>query len=310
MKYFSLALPFLLGLPLFVFAQEAATSTTGFIPLTNIPQLTDLGNNFTLDGFLNQLYRIAIGIAAIVAVLQIMRAGIMYMGGDSVTQKKEARDLIALSIGGLLLVLSPVIVFSIVNPSILSLKIDTSDLGTELGHATTSDPIACVPACPAGQSCNTSNGTCHDIPDPAGDALRCSMYLDRRGVVLPQGGSCASTLGSDWETASTSCCVAITPGGTCCGRNRSTPPPPPESGAYYQLAVREQRFGTEALLNGQYCIRYRSESFTGEDAFAQCGAASIGATPIDQTPYVFTRYCSGETNPLTLELRDLPTCSP
>lgn len=308
MKYFSLTLPFLLGLPLFVFAQEAATSTTGFVPLTNIPQLTDLGNAFTLDSFLNQLYRIAIGIAAIVAVLQIMRAGIMYMGGDSVTQKKEARDLIALSIGGLLLVLSPVIVFSIVNPSILSLKIDTSDLNTDLGRATTSDPIACVPACSAGQVCN--GGACHDIPDPAGDALQCSLFLERRSVALAPGASCTSSLGADWQQASNSCCVSLTPGGTCCGRNRSAPPPPPESGAYYQLAVREQRFGTEAVLGGQYCIRYRSESFTGEDAFTQCGIASINATPIDQTPYVFTRYCSGETNPLTLELRDLPTCSP
>ena len=134
MKHLFLLLPLLLGLPLFVFAQE---STSGFIPLTNIPQLTDLGNSFALDNFLNQLYRISIGIAAVVAVLQIMRAGIMYMGGDSVTNKKEARDLIGLSIGGLVLVLSPFIVFSIVNPSILSLKIDTSNLGTEIGRATT-----------------------------------------------------------------------------------------------------------------------------------------------------------------------------
>lgn len=121
MKYFSF-LFLLLGLPLLALAQD-----TGFVPLTNIPAITEVGNAITTpDGlsiFLNNIYRLAIGIAAVVAVLQIMRAGIMYMGGDSVTEKKEAKNLIALSIGGLILVLSPVVVFSIINPEILSLKI-------------------------------------------------------------------------------------------------------------------------------------------------------------------------------------------
>lgn len=154
MKYFALILPFLLGLPILVFAQD-----TGFVPLTNIPQLTDLGNSFALDNFLNQLYRIAIGIAAVVAVLQIMRAGIMYMGGDSVTKKGEARQLIGLAIGGLVLVLSPVIVFSLVNPEILSLKIDVSKLGVPIGNVATSQ---CSPACGEGEWCE--RGACVQNP--------------------------------------------------------------------------------------------------------------------------------------------------
>lgn len=122
MKYFAFLFLFL-GLPLLALAQD-----TGFVPLTNIPAITEVGNAITtpdgLSQFLNNIYRLCIGIAAVVAVLQIMRAGIMYMGGDSVTEKKEAKNLIALSIGGLILVLSPVIVFSIINPEILSLKIN------------------------------------------------------------------------------------------------------------------------------------------------------------------------------------------
>jgi hypothetical protein len=94
-----------------------------FVSLTNSPALEGAGNAATLPTFVNSLYKIAIGLAAVLAVLQIIRAGIMYMGGDSVTEKKEAKSLIALSIGGLVLILSPVIVFSIINPSILDLKI-------------------------------------------------------------------------------------------------------------------------------------------------------------------------------------------
>lgn len=103
------------------------TSSLGFVPLTSIPGIDSAGNAATLPDFLNNVYKLSIGLAAVLAVLQIIRAGIMYMGGDSVTEKKEARSLITLAIGGLILVLSPVIVFSIINPKILDLKIDGLD---------------------------------------------------------------------------------------------------------------------------------------------------------------------------------------
>lgn len=113
----------LLFIPVLAFANVDAD----FVPLTNIPGLLETGRTVVgpegLSSFLNSIYRICIGAAAVIAVLQIMRAGIMYMGGDSVTEKKDAKNLIALSIGGLILVLSPVIVFSIINPRILDLEI-------------------------------------------------------------------------------------------------------------------------------------------------------------------------------------------
>lgn len=128
MKYLPFLSLLLLGLPLVVFGQ----ADPGFVPLTtNAPFLDNVGNADSLSAFLNDIYKVCIGIAATLAVLQIMRAGIMYMGGDSVTEKKEAKNLIAMSIGGLILVLSPVVVFSIINPEILSLEIkDLSKLAS------------------------------------------------------------------------------------------------------------------------------------------------------------------------------------
>lgn len=128
----------LVALPMLVSAQATTTATSTatstavdapssqmkFIPLTNVPFIQEAGGAFNLTDFLNGLFKICIGVAAVVAVLQIMRAGIMYMGSDSgFAEKKEAKNLIALSIGGLILVLSPVVVFSVINPEILSLKI-------------------------------------------------------------------------------------------------------------------------------------------------------------------------------------------
>lgn len=103
------------------------SDSTAFVPLTSIPGIQSAGNAATLPDFLNSLYKLAIGVAAVLAVLQIVRAGVMYMGGDSITEKKDAKNLIALSVGGLILVLSPVIVFSIINPKILSLQIGGLD---------------------------------------------------------------------------------------------------------------------------------------------------------------------------------------
>lgn len=165
MKFLNHALAFaaLLFVPVLAFANVDAD----FVPLTNIPGLLETGRTVVgpegLSAFLNSIYRLCIGAAAVIAVLQIMRAGIMYMGGDSVTEKKDAKNLIALSIGGLILVLSPVIVFSIINPRILDLKIEGIDAlkvddptGIGGGGDTDGGPEAPPPVIPATGEVNTA----------------------------------------------------------------------------------------------------------------------------------------------------------
>lgn len=112
--------------PLLTFAAE-------FVPLTQIPGISDIANSSTLPAFLNNIYQICIGAAAVLAVLQIMRGGLTYMLGDSITEKKEARSLIVMSIVGLLLVLSPAIVFGIIDPRILNLQLNFTPLAPAAG---------------------------------------------------------------------------------------------------------------------------------------------------------------------------------
>lgn len=193
MKYASFLLS-LLVLPIAAFAQTATGTDpgTGFVPLSNIPFIQSAGNALNLQSFLNDIYRICIGAAAALAVLQIMRAGIMYMGGDSVTEKKEAKNLIAMSIGGLVLVLSPVIVFSIINPEILSLKIDTTGLTP-----------AAIPSTATTTATSTPGGSCAN-PTAA-------------------VGSCPT--GSTQIAAS--CCTGLAGGSVCCSRPAASVTPPP-----------------------------------------------------------------------------------
>ena len=117
------------ALPALAYAQG-----TDFIPLLpSLPGITEVSSADSIAPLLSQIYKICIGVAAVLAVLQIMYAGVLYMGGDSVTEKKDARARIGMALAGLLLVLSPVIVFSIINPEILNLDIGGKNLKTTAG---------------------------------------------------------------------------------------------------------------------------------------------------------------------------------
>lgn len=260
MKYFSLILLFL-ALPLSVLAQG-----TEFVALTNIPAITEVGNAITtpegLSIFLNNIYKLCIGVAAVVAVLQIMRAGIMYMGGDSVTEKKEAKNLIALSIGGLILVLSPVVVFSIINPEILSLKIGNIDkLKPE---SSTSAGGRVVPAATA-QECREKGGvptgaepnivcTVPADSDAADAAISCTNF--RNITAIPAGATCDTYLGDDkFAPIQQVCCSGAVEGQVCCGIDKTLP----VSSAY----------------SGQFMGKI-SKSDTGADAFRNsCDTSNI-----------------------------------
>jgi type IV secretory pathway VirB2 component (pilin) len=133
-----------------VTATQTATPTAStpasqtFVPLTNIPILFNAVNAPTLPLFLNAIYKYMIGIAATLAVIEIMIAGVQYMGGGSVSETKDARNRIQNAVLGLVIVLAPAIVFGLINPKILNL-----DLGSDfnsLNTTTTAAPAATTPA--------------------------------------------------------------------------------------------------------------------------------------------------------------------
>lgn len=125
-KNLTKSLPVVLALLAFT---PLLTLAAEFIPLTNLPGVSEAGNAPTLPYFLNNLYKLCIGAAAVIAVLQIMRAGVLFMtSAGSVSHNEQAKGLIQNSVLGLVLVLSPAIVFGIINPKILNLDLDVSGL--------------------------------------------------------------------------------------------------------------------------------------------------------------------------------------
>jgi len=179
----------ILGFAPHVFAQ-------GFVPLAPIPGLTDInptsaiGAN-TLAVFFNNLYKYLIGLAAVVAVIQIIWAGLemAYYHRDSVSAITDDKGKIWNAILGLILVLSPALVFSIINPSILNLSVNLPALKT----MTTSNTAETVAPATTVQGGNPNLSQLSSFQQ----AL-CLGYSQFKTVQVPAGQYCKDVLGTGW----------------------------------------------------------------------------------------------------------------
>ena len=243
-------------------APSAGTGNTGnFVPLTNLPVLSGLTAAPTLPNFLQQLYKYCVGIAAALAVLQIMRAGIMYMGGDSVTETKQARALIASSLLGLVLVLSPVIVFSIINPKILNLGVRFNLLATTPVPTQQANPSAIDPNNPTNPLNTLQKSTC-------------SEYGTTQWTSVPENKECKDVLNStSWAGIDSACCSQPAPNGQqCCGQAKAAPTPTPtptpdqSSLHYFGLGYQNTDPNTHKACVEFY---YSPQGYTTPDACAQ-----------------------------------------
>ena len=107
-------------------------ATSAFVPIAPIPGLTQgvTANQTGLANFFNNLYKYAIGLAAELAVIMIVWGGLEISTQDSISKQGAGREKIYNAIFGLVLVLSPVLVFSIINPAILNLSLNLPALKT------------------------------------------------------------------------------------------------------------------------------------------------------------------------------------
>ena len=127
----------------------AQTNNQGFVPLAGIPGLTQ-GVQATSGGiasFLNNLYKFLIGAAAVLAVIMIIWGGLeIATNRDNVSKILDSKGRIYNAIFGLVLVLLPVLVFSIINPSILNLSINMSPINLSTPPGSGSSPTSPTPS--------------------------------------------------------------------------------------------------------------------------------------------------------------------
>ena len=123
-----LILPSLLFLVLFTSFATLAHAT-GFVPLAPISGLTTVQpTDAGLSTFFNNLYKYLIGLSAALAVIMIVWGGLEISTQDSVSKQGEGKEKIRGALFGLALVLSPVLVFTIINPKILNLSVGLEKL--------------------------------------------------------------------------------------------------------------------------------------------------------------------------------------
>jgi hypothetical protein len=185
-------------------------ASDSFTPLTNLPGITTTANSDTLPALFNNLYKLCIGAAAVIAILQIMRAGTyFFFNKGSVAHNEKAKGLISNSVLGLLLVLSPAIVFGIINPDILKLNLDISRLKTSFTPPAPTRP-------------DLRNET---FSQERQNQLFCEEFRKpgHRVQAVPFQGTnrneCQRIEGSNkgWMSIPTGCCSNVPSQGICCG---------------------------------------------------------------------------------------------
>ena len=206
----------LIGFIPHVFAQTTAVpaqGTSGFTALAPIPGLTSGFNGATtinptsLASFFNNLYKFLIGLAAILAVIEIIWGGLEISTKDSVSKQSDGRQRITQAILGLVLVLSPVLVFSIINPSILNLSLNLPALNTASGGAagngTATQATPATPATPNTSGCTVTGTVLQQATGcPTQDAALQIVYNCPGGygeLVNPQYQNSSGYVGSSYS---------------------------------------------------------------------------------------------------------------
>lgn len=97
----------------------AAQSASTFQQLPSILGSTPA----TMEEYINTLYRLAIGVAAILVVLRLIYAGVQYMFSEVITNKGKAVEDIKNALLGLVIILGAVTILNTINPEITRIDI-------------------------------------------------------------------------------------------------------------------------------------------------------------------------------------------
>jgi hypothetical protein len=117
MKYSLFTAFILLTLPTIALAG----GSSGFVPLVGIP---GLGNQPTFDSYIDALYALAISVAALIAVIQLVIGGAQYMMDDLITSKSAAKERIKNALIGLLIIIAAALILTTINSNLTNLDIN------------------------------------------------------------------------------------------------------------------------------------------------------------------------------------------
>lgn len=133
-KILILSLVYLFCFGLFDVVNAAVTLDTTYKLLEPLPIVGTNVSNFGV--YLSQMFKLAISIAAVLAVLQLSIGGFKYMSEETFTGKSDAKERITNALYGLVLILASYLLLNTINPDLVN-----SDLNIpKVGGASSSQP--------------------------------------------------------------------------------------------------------------------------------------------------------------------------
>ena len=94
-----------------------------YIPLAPLPGTLALDKTTSLKDYLPGIFKLAIGIAGVLAVIEIIVGGLQYMSTDAIGGKSAGRERVTAAIGGLLLALGAYIILNTISTNFVNLNI-------------------------------------------------------------------------------------------------------------------------------------------------------------------------------------------
>ncbi len=108
--------------PLTLFANNKYVPLSPSLPGVDATGYT-YGTEHGMSGFINSLFGISVGVAAVLAVIMLAIGGFQYMTSESIFKTSGAKEKITNAIVGLIIVLASILIMSTINPSIVNLHI-------------------------------------------------------------------------------------------------------------------------------------------------------------------------------------------
>jgi hypothetical protein len=100
---------------------------TGFQETADGRQTIDT-KNIQLGDYINQIFRIALGILMVIAVIMVIIAGVQYMAVESIFGKTAAKERIVNALTGLLIGLGIFLILSTINPKLLEVNFSPKEV--------------------------------------------------------------------------------------------------------------------------------------------------------------------------------------
>lgn len=153
------------------------------VPIEGVIESKKISSDWsTLTDYISRLYKYIIGIAAILSVLMITLAGMMWLtAGGNASQVGKAKQWIGGALVGLVLALLSYSILNIINPNIVALKVPSAIKGI--------DEIK--------SGCSWQKDPCSSLTQNTGSGGACGDQWDE------DKGNCCCRVSSD----STGCCI-------------------------------------------------------------------------------------------------------